>query len=464
MKKVLAAVCAAALSMSLCVFSAINVSAAQTVTVGEGGKYADFTALTNAFNDGSLQLAAGDTIKLASDLTMTGTMEIPSGVDIKFDMNGKTITSEGFIGRPFKILSGAKVEVYGNGTITSDTYGAFDVYGELIVRDGTYKAHGCDKVYTHPDTVGGGAVLRTRPGSKLEVCDGVYVKSEHSGAVYSEGELICGACTLVSDSSNTQYDIVNGETVQCKDTWAYCAQAASGKATFNNTTVDGVQGGLYIGGDVIVNGGTYGAYDRLGLHNAFYGIYVSNGATAVINGNAKVVAGNYNYALLNGDNDVGMELGKPVTINSGTFEGKVGSQNNSTYGIQINGGTFKDIVVSGDVTLREVLAGGKNFEKQEDGYYKVVDAAVISSDGGFDKVSDSGEVEENQVGQYFNVTTQLDNTVSKAIVTFDSQLTSKTLKGILDLSSLNISGEGDIGFSILLVGAPKDVTAQIVYR
>ncbi len=262
--------------------------------------------------------------------------------------------------------------------------------------------------------------------------------------------------------------MVKGVKVRCKDTWAYCAQAVSGKATFNNTTVDGVQGGLYIGGDVIVNGGTYGAYDRLGLHNAYYGIYVSNGATAVINDNAKVVAGNYNYALLNGDNDVGMELGKPVTINSGTFEGKVGTEEGddiyTTYGIQINGGTFKDIVVSGDVTLREVLAGGKNFEKQEDGYYKVVDAAVISNDGSFDKVSDSGVVEKAQVGQYFNVTTKLDNIGSKAIVTFDSSLTSKTLKGILDLSSLNISGEGDIGFSILLVGAPEDVTAQIVYR
>lgn len=407
-------------------------------TVGTGGDYADFDTLMAAVQAGTQTLAAGDTIQLASDIGVASTVTIPGGYDLVLDMNGKTITTTVSQGRTFKILSGAKLTVCGNGTITATSYGTFDVYGELIIKDGTYTAVGYDS------GSGGGATLRTRPGSKATVEDGVKIHNEKFGAISSEGELTVGACELTSTSHSGLTD-ENGDGL-----WSYCVQSI-GNATFTDTTVQGVQGGLYIGGTATINGGTYTAAELTdGSYSgkrAFYGLYISNAASLTIN-DGTFNAGSYNYCVLNGDNDVGMELGTPIIINGGIFNGKVGSEGNSVYGFIINGGTF-----SNTTGLSDALADWKTFD--ENG--TVVDMAPNMGTA----VQFNDEAAKEKAGHFFNV----EKTVGEektAVARFTSETENKQLEKTLDISK--IDGDGKIAFSILLLNAPSDVVGTIIYK
>lgn len=440
LKKTLTSLLAAAAMM----FAFSAAASAATVTVGTNGDYADFNALMTAVQNGNKTLAAGDVIQLASDLEVASTATIPAGYDLVLDMNGKTINTTVVQGRTFKILSGAKMTVQGNGTITAKSYGAFDVYGELVIKDGTYTAVGYDSGH------GGGATLRTRTGSKVTIEDGVKIHSEQSGAVYSDGELIAGACELTSTSHNELQDEF-GDSLH-----SYCVQSV-GNGVFTNTTVQGVQGGLYIGGTAVINDGTYTAAELTdGSYTgtkAFYGLYISNGAVLTIN-DGIFTGGDASkgYCVLNSDNDVGMDLGSPIVINGGTFNGLVGSmdkdKNYAVYGYVINGGTF------GIVTdeLSDALADWKEFDSNG----TVVDMNRLDAAEKFLDVSTNEEA-----GYFFNVTKDIDENTT-AVASFASESADKQIKKTLDLSK--IEGKGQIEFSILLLNAPSDIVGAIIYK
>lgn len=321
------AVCA----MSAFAFAAAVHAEGEVAQIGET-KYATLQAAVEAAK-------TGDTIEMIDNATVTANIDIPSGITLTLDMNGNTITTDPVNEeRTFDVYG--DMTVTGSGKITCTSYGVFDVKdgGSLTVENGTYEAAGYRK------GSGGGATLRTRPGSMTIVKDGVTISNEISGAVYSEGDTELGACKLISTSHNGRKD-ESGAGL-----WSYCTQIL-GEGELNGTTVQGVQGGLYVGGKATINGGTYTAADLTdGSYQgskAFYGLFVSNGASVIIN-DGVFTGGDIggNYCVLNSDNDTGMELGKSIIICDGTFNGKVGSLHSDgkrdVYGITAYGGTFAD--------------------------------------------------------------------------------------------------------------------------
>lgn len=457
---------------------------AATVTVGTGGNYATFEALMKDVSDGNRTLNKGDIIQLASDVeTGNATIPIPAGYDLKLDLNGYTVSNNTLVNaRMFKIEAGAKVEVYGNGSMNANnSWGVFDIYGELEIKDGTYTSLG----YT-PGTAGGwGASLRGRQGCSLIISDGVTVYSAAGAAVDCDGYAKIGAATLKSSSNNQMKDTdTTGKTV---DLYAYCAQFRGG-AELNNTTVIGVQGGLFAGnnegGDktVVINGGTYKTVDNwadlnltaeqiekaqsimvnngeLNTWMAFYGVYVSNAGRLTINDGEFSSQGSSGYCLLNSDNDTGKPLGNPIKINGGTFNGKVGSLNGN-YGtefINISGGRFKDITTDKH-NLGETLAKGYRFA-EKDGYYEVVKAEPVTMGESQPFYSKTGEtVSSDAVGRYFTHTESVPN-ATEAKVVLSSTSANKTIEKTLSLPT--ITG-GTVSIRLLVLGAPDDVTGTII--
>ena len=82
------------------------------------------------------------TVKLMADVTVAGTaVEIPSSKKVIFDLNGHTISSEGFKGRP--ITNKGTLTIIGNGKITSEGCGANGTgaitnQGTLTIENGTF--------------------------------------------------------------------------------------------------------------------------------------------------------------------------------------------------------------------------------------------------------------------------------------------------------------------------------------
>ncbi len=419
---------------------------AADVTVGNGGSFADFTELVSGIESGSIVLNEDDTIKLSSDVTMTSSLTIPNGYDLNFDMNGKKITAVGFTGRPFIISSGSSLAVYGNGEIDSDSYGAFDVYGGLTIKDGYYHAIG----YTGD---AGGAVLRTRPGSSLTIGDDVRVFSQTTGAVYSEGFLKAGKCTLTSHSHNGL------QTPNGVNLWSYCVQSV-GEAEFNGTNIQGVQGGLYIGGTGTINGGTYTAAELTdGSYTgarAFYGLYISNDASVTIN-DGTFNAGSYKYCVLNSDNDVGMAPSDKIIINGGIFNGVVGTKIGADLSVDaftINGGKFSDIM-NGSILLSECVPDGYKFVYR-DGYYSL--EPTVKEDMG-SAMPFRTTVSEDTAGHYFDFEKTGLSAISKANIILSSESEQKTIEKTIDIPT--ITTDGSVSFSVLVLNAPADVTGTI---
>ena len=460
LRKTLAAVFAAALMAA-----AASAAYAAEVTVGTDGSYATFEALMAAVGQGDAALAQGDTIKVVSDVEVGEVITIPDGYDLNLNLNGHTVTSNlGKNGRPFFVYG--KLAVDGNGAMIGDSWGVFDVKdgGELTLKSGKYMAPGYnyDEGYqgNKKDDTGARATIRGQVGSTVTVADGVYAFSRYGAAIYCSGNLTAGACTFESRSSNAEYSADGKDSL-----FAYCAQGL-GKSEFNGTTVHGIQGGLYIGGNGTINGGKYytddfsaGSIEPNDYTNSFpaktiekwkvfYALYVSNGATFTINDGEFSSDNSSGYCAYNSDNDSGMELGNPLIINGGTFKNRVGTMGaDKMYGYIINGGTFKDVT-----NVADALASGKMLD--ENG--TVVDIPPVELTDAKPFIDTAAPEEE--AGRYFEVTTAANNKAAEASFTDGIKTISKTL----DLSA--IEGSGEVAFSILLLNAPANVTGTITYK
>lgn len=223
-----------------------------------------------------------------------------------------------------------------------------------------------------------------------------------------------------------------------------------GDATFNETNIRGIQGALGVyGGETTINGGTYKGVKK-DDYTSFYGLYVTNGAKVTVN-DGTFSSDDQAYCVLNGDNDEGSPIGNPIIINGGNFLGKVGTLANRAFsmdGYTIYGGTFAK-----PDGIESALADSKTLD--ENG--TVVDMLGES----IQFVEKSGdEITNENAGRFFNVTTAAEN--KTAYATFTSASQNKTVSKTLDLSK--VSGEGDKTFSILLLGAPEDVSGTILYK
>ena len=319
------------------------------------------------------------TIKLADDITIPyGAVEIPSGKKITLDLDGHTIKSEGFKGRP--ITNKGDLTVTGNGTITSENCGSNGTgcitnYGTLKIESGTFKggqeangmciSNAAGGVCTIEDGEFIGCPRAVQNLGTLTVNGGSLIGSNsYSG---NEGNAIVsaqGATTTITDGTFTGHmnavsNIDNGEGCKLTVTGGtFTTDGTSGSGAFyngtgNTITIENCQAStsgdsgstLANRGTAIINGGTFigdncskqcytvdsgqtstpGASMKLGENVVITGTF---GALRAVSGNVTVKGGSYKvvdcdshnksdfYALYVASENVEVT----VNIEDGTFE------------------------------------------------------------------------------------------------------------------------------------------------
>lgn len=124
----------------------------------------------------------GGEILIAKDFEVMRPVFVYS--DARLDLNGKTITYSGDDNdRLFTILNNVTLDVKGKGKIVSTTeksLGLFNVYGNLVIHDGTYESSGISK----------GHIIRGLKGSNIVVNDGTISAKRFDAALHSDGVVV----------------------------------------------------------------------------------------------------------------------------------------------------------------------------------------------------------------------------------------------------------------------------------
>lgn len=271
------------------------------------GEISTASALVAALNKGG-------TYRIEKDIEFSNAVEIPAGVEVTLDLNGKTLS----------------------GNMHKNVGAVIKNNGTLIIKNGTISSTANN---------GGSALSNNGTASVIDV-------------------VLNGAPN--ADGSWPSYTINNTGVMtldECKVTSYHGSVASYGegaKVTMNNSEIDmaGIKGftshGIYTynNGKVIVNGGTYA--NKATDQNA-------SGAS-VVNGNVEINAGTFNGRIEN-------YYGTPV-IKGGTFSVK--PNNNFVakgYEVVDNGNgtwTVQAYKVENESQLKDAIAAGKVVELTQD--------------------------------------------------------------------------------------------------
>ena len=145
---------------------------------------------------------------------------------------------------------------------------------------------------------------------------------------------VCGMGRTTATGTITIEDSYFESTSTNKDNgqhWAYAMRLFGSKIRLDNCEVKGVQGGVSIEGcqDAEIISGKYYTVNTHGNRDAFYPLYVTNGAVVVVSGGefsaANDMSGGLDIggtsAVVSGDNDVNLPFGS-VILKGGKFSGK----------------------------------------------------------------------------------------------------------------------------------------------
>ena len=227
-------------------------------------------------------LKAGGKVKLAKDITVAAPVEIPAGVAVELDLNGKTITSN-LHKNDGAAIKNEGVLVLKNGTVSSkgENGGSAivnkgNLLVENVVLNGAPNANGSWPSYTVNNTG-----VMTANNAKI---------TSYHGAVASYG-----ADALVT-LNNCEIDMagIPGFTSHGIYTYNSGAVIVNGGVYANKATDQAASGASVINGAVTVNGGTF-----TGRIENYYGTPVIKGGTFSVNPTSRVANG---YAVTdNGD-------------------------------------------------------------------------------------------------------------------------------------------------------------------
>ena len=140
------------------------------------------------------------------------------------------------------------------------------------------------------------------------------------GRDVASGEITLTDSYFESTSSNKD----NGQH------WAYAMRLYGSKVRIDNCEVKGIQGGVSIEScqDAVISGGKYYTVNTPGAKDAFYPVYITNGAKVTITGGEFSAANDWSggmaegtSAVVSGDNDTGRPSGS-VILKGGKFSGK----------------------------------------------------------------------------------------------------------------------------------------------
>lgn len=154
---------------------------------------------------------------------------------------------------------------------------------------------------------------------------------------------LCGMGRDVASGEITLTDSYFESTSSNKDNgqhWAYAMRLYGSKVRIENCEVKGIQGGVSIEScqDAVISGGKYYTENTPGQKDAFYPVYITNGAKVTITGGEFSAPNDWSglaiegtSAVVSGDNDVDLPTGS-VILQGGKFSGKAyNSVTNTVY-------------------------------------------------------------------------------------------------------------------------------------
>ena len=191
--------------------------------------------------------------------------------------------------------------------------------GVTLINDAAYHWHGDGVTYPYNS-----AAISYWNDANVTINNAKIISGEFTicgmGRSTASGTITLNNSYFESTSSNKN----NGEN------WAYAMRLFGSKVRINNCEVKGIQGGVSIEGcqDAIIDGGKYYTVNTPGKTDAFYPLYITNGAIVTITDGEFSGANDFSgglaegtSAVVSGDNDVNLPTGS-VTLLGGKFSGK----------------------------------------------------------------------------------------------------------------------------------------------
>ena len=191
--------------------------------------------------------------------------------------------------------------------------------GVTLINDAAYHWHGDGVTYPYNS-----AAISYWNDANVTINNAKIISGEFTicgmGRSTASGTITLNNSYFESTSSNKN----NGEN------WAYAMRLFGSKVRINNCEVKGIQGGVSIEGcqDAIIDGGKYYTVNSPGNTDAYYPLYITNGAIVTITDGEFSAANDWSgglaegtSAVVSGDNDVNLPTGS-VTLLGGKFSGK----------------------------------------------------------------------------------------------------------------------------------------------
>lgn len=199
------------------------------------------------------------------------------------------------------------------------TGGGIEIDGVTLINDPEYHWHGSSAT-GHPYN---SAAIAYWNDANVTIRNARIISGEFT---------ICGMGRDVASGEITLTDSYFESTSSNKDNgqhWAYAMRLYGSKVRIDNCEVKGIQGGVSIEGcqDAVISGGKYYTVNTPGAKDAFYPVYITNGAIVTITGGEFSGANNWSNlaegtsAVVSGDNDTGRPSGS-VVLKGGKFSGK----------------------------------------------------------------------------------------------------------------------------------------------
>ncbi len=453
MKKLLAAMLALVMALSLC-----SVSWAEETELADGANLK--TAIENA--------ADGDIIKLMADATFSEVIKIADGKKITIDLNGKNITSSAY----FEVVHGG-LTLTGSGTYTTSSPYAIKVVGSADDQGANYSVITVNSgvTVTSTDTRHGYAVIQSPEETDVagEKYYGAAINffGKANGAIYTNGR--CNKTT----GSVTKIDLT-GAAITCSSEKTGIYAAGYAEWTLKNTSISAGTALSLKSGTFVIDGGTYTATGEY----AVPGTDTSNGAVEtgaalsmtsnegyakkldVVVKNGQFVSQNGNAvceaipAKASGSGSVAAESYVTLSIENGSFNGDAqkGAVDLRSIGNKkvITGGVFS-------TSVREYVIADLKYEATNDGeytYHSTLDNAVAAA--GDDGYVDNISVNSNQgtllvkyndgtgreVRIYTSMVAPEVPTMTREGYTFKGWLIDEGTTVYADLSTIEFAGDG----------------------
>lgn len=279
-------------------------------------KDAEFSVDVKNADELANALKVGGKVKLVADIELSNSVEVPAGVTVELNLNGKTIT-----GTKGRDADNNRIHVIVNN-------------GTLTIKDGTVKSAGND----------GGSAIYNNAGATLTIEDVTLYGAPQSDPVYEAGVTKPYPSYAVNNYGNA---VINGATV--KSYHGAIATGDNGVTVINDADID------------------VGLGQSTGITS--YAIYSYGNAQVTVNGGKFAFTKQEIY--VNGGNTF-CELGtNPIMINGGNYIGTSFSTGADREYV-IKGGTF-------DKDPSAYVANGYVATKNADGTYTVVKGATVAN-------------------------------------------------------------------------------------